>query len=65
MPIDKTKLNSATTIKYKKGSKPTYPHTIDVIIDGKFYSVPQDEGNTDFINIQEWVAEGNTIAEAD
>ena len=28
-------------------------------------SVPLDPANTDYIAIQEWVAEGNTIAEAD
>ena len=27
--------------------------------------VPIDENNTDYIAIQEWVAEGNTIEEAD
>ena len=29
------------------------------------YSVPLDPANTDYQAIQEWVAEGNTIAEAD
>ena len=28
-------------------------------------SVPLDEENTDYQTIQEWVAEGNTIEEAD
>jgi hypothetical protein len=28
-------------------------------------SVPLDEGNTDYQNILKWVAEGNTIEEAD
>ena len=28
-------------------------------------SVPQDEANTDYQNILQWVAEGNTIQEAD
>ena len=28
-------------------------------------SVPLEEKNTDYQNIQEWVAEGNTIQEAD
>ena len=28
-------------------------------------SVPIDEANTDYQEIQEWVAEGNTIEEAD
>ena len=29
------------------------------------WSVPLDPANTDYQAIQEWVAEGNTIAEAD
>ena len=33
--------------------------------DGKIWSVPLDEANTDYQNILEWVAEGNTIEEAD
>jgi hypothetical protein len=28
-------------------------------------SVPQDEANTDYQNILQWVADGNTIQEAD
>ena len=31
----------------------------------KVRSVPLDEANTDYQNILEWVAEGNTIEEAD
>jgi hypothetical protein len=34
-------------------------------IDGTKISVPLDEGNKDYQAIQEWVAEGNTIEEAD
>ena len=33
--------------------------------DGTISSVPKDEDNTDYQNILEWVAEGNTIEEAD
>jgi hypothetical protein len=29
------------------------------------HSVPMDDDNTDYQNILKWVAEGNTIAEAD
>ena len=33
--------------------------------DDKVWSVPLDENNTDYQAIQEWVADGNTIEEAD
>jgi hypothetical protein len=29
------------------------------------YFVPKDTDNTDYQTVQEWVADGNTIAEAD
>ena len=38
---------------------------IDVTIDGVDMFVPLDENNRHYQAIQEWVAEGNTIAEAD
>ena len=31
----------------------------------KVYAVPLDEANTDYQNILQWVADGNTIEEAD
>jgi len=34
-------------------------------IEGTKISVPLDEANKDYQNILEWVADGNTIAEAD
>ncbi len=34
-------------------------------VDGSIWSVPLDEANTDYQAIQEWVADGNTIEEAD
>jgi hypothetical protein len=34
-------------------------------IDGQVMFVPMSNDNMDWIAIQEWVAEGNTIAEAD
>jgi len=48
----------------------TIPNTdtncsINCTIDGNKVSVPIDPANTDFQAIQEWVAEGNTIDEAD
>ena len=36
-----------------------------VTINSQDFGVPLDPANTDYIAIQEWVAEGNTIAEAD
>ena len=35
------------------------------VIDGQEMSIPLDPENTEYQAIQEWVAEGNTIAEAD
>ena len=31
------------------------------LTNGKVWSVPLDEANTDYIAIQEWIAEGNTV----
>jgi len=39
--------------------------TIKAKIDSKELIVPLDPANTDYQAIQEWVAEGNTIEEAD
>ena len=39
--------------------------TIEAIIDGITYSVPCDENNRHYQEIQKWVEEGNTIEEAD
>jgi len=39
--------------------KITYPNTIRVTY------APHDEANTDYQNILQWVADGNTIQEAD
>ena len=58
------------TIKYNKGPdnkncsiKVTYPESGDGSI--KVLSVPLAEDNTDYQDILKWVAEGNTIEEAD
>ena len=34
-------------------------------VGGQISTVPKDTDNTDYQNILEWVAEGNTIEEAD
>jgi hypothetical protein len=39
--------------------------SIKLISNGKTYFVPLDENNSDYQAIQEWIAEGNTIQEAD
>ena len=39
--------------------------SITCVIDGKTMSVPLDPANRHYQAIQEWVAEGNKIAEAD
>jgi len=38
---------------------------IKLVSNGKTYCVPLDENNRHYQAIQEWVAEGNTIQEAD
>ena len=39
--------------------------SIQAIIDGVEWSIPLDPNNRHYQAIQEWVAEGNTIQEAD
>jgi hypothetical protein len=39
--------------------------TIKVVTNNKTIFVPINESNSDYQAIQEWVAEGNTIQEAD
>jgi len=40
-------------------------YSINATIDGQIISVPIDPANRHYIAIQEWVAEGNTIEDAD
>ncbi len=40
-------------------------YTVTYFNTNRTKSVPLDPANTDYQAIQEWVAEGNTIAEAD
>ena len=53
------------TAKYFKGQSDTSISITLTTDRGTNMSVPIAEGNTDYQEIQEWVAEGNTIAEAD
>ena len=56
---------SITSAKYIRTSASTENDSISVIIDGKSMSVPINPDNRHYQAIQEWVAEGNTIQEAD
>ena len=56
------KIDSA---KYIKDTLTKANCSIAVVDDGINRIVPLDEANTDYQAIQEWVAEGNTIEEAD
>ena len=39
--------------------------SVNAVIDGVQYTIPMDTANRHYQAIQEWVAEGNTIEEAD
>jgi hypothetical protein len=54
-----------TSAKYYKDIATDTNISIEVVIDGKTWSVPIDTANRHYQAIQDWVAEGNTIAEAD
>ena len=60
--MDKMNITSA---KYTKGFKDIGTGSIKATIDGVLMSVPKDPNNRHYQAIQEWVAEGNTIQEAD
>ena len=54
--------------KAKYQSNPTGDNdntVIEATIDGTICSVPLDSANRHYQEIQEWVAEGNTIEDAD
>ena len=58
-----------TSAQYMNATKlhdgTTYQDNIKTTIDGTEMFVPLDPDNRHFIAIQKWVAEGNTIEEAD
>ncbi len=54
-----------TNAKYNKNEFTDENCSISCVLNGQHVSVPLDPANTDYQAIQEWVAEGNTIAEAD
>ena len=54
-----------TKAKYYLNEDGNANQGIDATIDGQEMFVPLDSANRHYQAIQEWVAEGNTIAEAD
>ena len=64
MSIEKEQIK---TVKWVKDLIDTSKNSFMILTDknDKKFSVPLDEDNTDYQEIQEWVADGNTIEEAD
>ena len=54
-----------TSAQYQRNKDNNQNVSISVVIDDQTWSVPIDPNNTDYQAIQKWVADGNTIAEAD
>ena len=54
-----------TEAKYVVDHLSNTNQSVTTIIDGKTWSVPISKDNRHYQAIQEWVAEGNTIEEAD
>ena len=54
-----------TSAQYTKGFNDIGNSSIKAVIDGFEMSIPLDPNNRHYIAIQEWVAEGNTIKDAD
>jgi len=51
--------------KYYKDIRTDENCSINIVVENKQMSIPLDPANRHYQAIQEWVAEGNTIAEAD
>ena len=49
------------TVEKKYNSNNEFVSYKMTLSDGKVWSVPLDEANTDYQAIQEWIAEGNTV----
>ena len=54
-----------TSAQYTKNRDNSANENIKATINGKIMFVPLDSDNRHYQAIQEWVAEGNTIEEAD
>ena len=58
-------INNITNVKKNKASE-VFDNTYQVTLsNSEIMTVPKNEDNTDYQNILQWVAEGNTIEEAD
>jgi len=53
-----------TSAQYQKNEE-NENESIKTTIDGTVWFVPLDPNNTDYIEIQKWVAKGNKIKDAD
>jgi len=53
------------SVQKQNGTLGSFDHYKVILQDDKILIVPHDEANTDYQNILQWVAEGNTIQEAD
>ena len=56
---------NVTSAQYTRNIEDTENENIKATIDGVEWSVPLDPANRHYQAIQEWVAEGNTIQEAE
>ena len=56
---------AVTKAKYIKNTPGNTNAVVQATIDGKEWSVPMNEDNRHYQAILKWVAEGNTIEEAD
>ena len=54
-----------TSAQYQRNKDGNQNVSISAVIDGKTWSVPLDTGNSHYAAILEWVADGNTIEEAE
>jgi len=54
-----------TSAQYYRSNMTGENSCINAVIDGDTVSIPLDSDNRHYQAIQQWVAEGNTIAEAD
>ena len=54
-----------TSAQYRYNPVDEANDAVIAVIDGKSMSVPLDPANRHYQAIQEWVAEGNTIQDAD
>tara|TARA_R110000803_G_scaffold190193_1_gene252713 strand:+ start:429 stop:602 length:174 start_codon:yes stop_codon:yes gene_type:complete len=54
-----------TKAKYMKNGPDNNNTSVEMTKDGNVYYVPLSTTNTDYQNILKWVADGNTIEEAE